>query len=57
MKIIGDSSRPRAYCQECKEVVYCKLHERNAGVRAINRLKKIHKQTDCKGEVEYMAGF
>lgn len=57
MKIIGDGRRPRAYCQKCGDVVYCRIHERNAGVRAINRLKKIHKRTGCKGEVKYMAGI
>ncbi len=54
---IGDTSRPRKYCLECGEVVYCDdIWTKYPPGTAEKRLKRIHKKTGCKGEIKYMAG-
>lgn len=54
--IIGDTTRPRHYCEKCGAVEYCDAHARarfphNA---ARNALKNRHK--DCDGKMEYACG-
>jgi len=53
--MIGDKSQPRVYCLKCNEVVYCEP-PRYTPERARNKLKRIHKESGCDGEIEYMAG-
>ena len=54
---IGDTSRPRVYCLECGEIVYCDdIRSRFSPRTAELRLKRTHKRTGCIGEIQYMAG-
>ena len=55
---IGDTTRPRQYCLKCGEVVYCDNIWSNFPPRTAElRLKRIHKQTLCDGEIQYMCGL
>lgn len=55
MKILGVITRPRVYCRECEEVVYVADKPTARPETARRRLRKIHKQSGCKGKIEYAA--
>lgn len=56
-RYIGDRGRPRVYCLECGEFVYCDDIWTNFPPRTAElRLKRIHNRTGCTGKIEYMAG-
>lgn len=57
MKTIGDTTRPRVYCLECGEILYCGPTSRTRGEIMERRLEKIHNRTGCTGDIQYMAGI
>ena len=55
-KVIGDWRQPRVFCRKCGEIVYCEFPSMRPE-RAKRKLKGIHEQTGCDGEIEYVAGI
>ena len=54
--MIGVATRPRVYCTDCANVVYCDTTRNNPVTRAKAKLRKIHKLVGCQGKIRYAAG-
>jgi len=55
---LGDYTRPRHFCRACGHVEYVPMNTRAYFPPKVSegRIKKAHKISGCRGEIEYRAG-